>query len=345
MEDGDGGEGGVDGTEDAALGLGFLGFRRLTPAEPACGTDFVPGDRVELSADGFAPNSTVKLQVVGVSVLETSLPSVDLPSVVADAEGRIKTVWTIPDPAGQPDSSVPRLYSAAAGGTDPAGSDFLANMFLPLIAYPGSKPCVLDDAAVTSLGRPVRIAVLSNDTAPQGGTMDPASILVEEPVTGGEFVLNPADGSLTFTPDPGFYGTTVAHYRVSDGWGLVFRAEIVVTVNAGCTVTGAAGAVEIAGTDGDDVICVPDPSDRAAFHIIDAKGGNDVILAGNGVEWIYGGPGEDEIHAREGKDTIEAGPGIDTIYSGAGYDTIYSTDTADTIIDDPDDYELIIVQD
>lgn len=175
--------------------------------------------------------------------------------------------------------------------------------------------------------------------------MDTASVLVEEPVTGGEFVLNPADGSLTFTPDPGFYGTTTAHYRVSDGWGLVFRAEIVVTVNAGCTVTGAAGATDIAGTDGDDVICVPDPSDRTAFHIIDAKGGNDVILAGNGVEWIYGGPGEDEIHAREGKDIINAGPGIDTVYSGAGYDTIYSTNTADTIIDDPDDYELIIVQD
>ena len=36
------------------------------------------------------------------------------------------------------------------------------------------------------------------------------------------------------------------------------------------------------GTEGDDVICVPDRDDWRAFHVIDAKCGDDVILGGAG---------------------------------------------------------------
>ena len=88
----------------------------------------------------------------------------------------------------------------------------------------------MDDSAVTGLDRPVRIDVLSNDIAPQGGTLNPASIQVT-PTFGGEFELND-DGSLTFTPDPGFTGTATTDYRVTDNWDMGVRAEITITVNA-----------------------------------------------------------------------------------------------------------------
>ena len=57
---------------------------------------------------------------------------------------------------------------------------------------------------------------------------------------------------------------------------------------------------------GDDVICVPDPSDHLAFHVIDA------------------------------------GPGADTVYGGDGFNTIRSDDLSDTVTDSASGHEIII---
>ena len=327
--------------EDASVGLNILEHRRMAPSGPDCNASlFTSGDRLELSADGFAPNSVVKLAVAGATMSPTALSPIVLPSVTADANGSIKTVWTIPNISSQ-ESSVPRMYSVVAGGTDAAGGTMAAVMLIPIVTYPSAKPCARDDSATTSLGRSVRIPILTNDMAPQGGTLHPVSVQVE-PVYGGDFSLNIRDGSLTFVPIPGFAGTVVTDYTVYDNWGVSLRAKITVTVNAGCTITGTAGTIDIAGTEGNDIICVPDPDNYNSFHIIDAKGGNDVILGGDGVEWIYGGAGKDVVHGRYGNDLIDAGAGVDTIYSGGGFDTIYSTDLNDVIFDDDDGYELIL---
>lgn len=333
-----------DGAEESdSIELNFLEHRRMAPSGSDCNASlFVSSDRLELSADGFAPNSVVKLAASGATMSPTVLSPIVLPSVTANAEGSIKTVWTIPDISGTQESSVPRMYSVVAGGTDAVGDAVVAVMVIPIVAYPGAKPCARDDSATTSLGRSIRIPILTNDAAPQGGTLNPASVQID-PVYGGEFFLDIRDGSLTFTPIPGFAGTVVTDYLVFDNWGVSVQAEITVTVNAGCTITGTAGTVGIIGTDGNDVICVPDPDDYSAFHIIDAKGGDDLILGGDGVEWVYGGAGQDIVHGRYGKDWIDAGAGVDMIYSGGDFDTIYSTDLNDVIFDDDDGYELILV--
>ena len=329
--------------EDSSIELSLLEHRRMTLAASDCNASlFVSGDRLELSADGFAPKSVVKLAVAGATMTPTVLSPMVLPSVTADTEGSIKTVWSIPDISGSEEDSVPRMYSVVAGGTDTAGNPAAAVMLIPLVAYPNLKPCAHDDSAVTNMGRSVRIPILVNDVAPQGGTINQLSVQVD-PVYGGEFSLNIRDGSLTFTPIPGFAGALVTDYVVYDDWGVSLQAEIAITVNAGCTITGTAGTVNIEGTDGNDVICVPNPDDYHAFHIIDAKAGDDIILGGDGVEWIDGGAGRDIVHSHYGKDLINAGTGEDTIYSGGGFDTIYSTDQNDTIFDDPDGYELIII--
>jgi Ca2+-binding RTX toxin-like protein len=60
------------------------------------------------------------------------------------------------------------------------------------------------------------------------------------------------------------------------------------------------------------VICVPDPEDHRAFHVIDARAGNDTIVGGAGVEWVYGGAGADTVYGRGGNDRVVAGAGDDT---------------------------------
>ena len=240
---------------------------------------------------------------------------------------------------------VPRIYFVKATGTDASGGVLVARLLNVLPAYPGSTPCAVDDVASTALGQAVRIAVLANDVAPPGGSLDPTSLRFEN-VYSAEVVVDPVDGAVVYTPDPGFVGVDAFEYWVYDNWGVGERATVSVTVDAGCTITGAAGVVEIVGTAGDDVICVPDPSDRGAFHVIDARGGDDVILGSDGVDWIDGGPGSDTVYGRAGNDRLSGGPGVDVIYGGEGFDTIHSTDLVDVIHDDAesrfDGYEVVL---
>ena len=337
-------------TPDASAGsaTGFLWARRVAPAASACAVPFAPGDRVELIAAGFGPDSPVTFSVVGASVPAAGATSVvelspppTIPAATADAAGRLEVIWTIPDAPEALVDPAPRAYVVEASGTDSSDAVFASRMVAPLVVYPGVAPCAVDDTARTSLGRPVRVAVLSNDIAPAGGSLDAASVSVDA-VGGGAFAVDASDGSLTFTPDPGFAGTVTTRYWVYDGWDIGVSAAVTVTVDAGCTITGTAGSTVIEGTDGDDVICVADPDDWDAFHVIDAKAGDDVIIGGDGVDWIYGGAGEDVVYGRDGADRIDGGAGVDTIHGGRDFDTIHSVDLADTIRDDADGYELLL---
>lgn len=318
---------------------GYLIQRRVN-AVSDCGAPFAsPGERVRLTADEFAPDSAVSFTARAASLGTVSLSVPSLSDATADADGSIDVSWTVPAAPDAATDPAPRAYAADASGDGTAGGTHRARMVVPIVAYPGTAPCAVDDSVSTALGNAVLISVLANDVAPTGGSLDASSVEVRGGV-GGTFAVNETTGAVTFTPVAGFWGTSETSYVVFDNWGIGVEADLSVTVDAGCTVTGTAGVTLIEGTDGDDVICVPDRDDRRAFHVIDAKGGDDLILGGAGVEWIYGGDGADVIHANGGDDRIVAGAGVDTVYGGAGLDIVYSVDTADMIVDD--DYELIL---
>ncbi len=168
--------------EAAAVQNTVLWARRVGPGGARCGGFLAPADRVALSVEGFAADSAVSFSVVAATVSGAVLPAV--------LEGE--------------DSSTPRVYLVKATGTDTAGAALVEFIPGPMLAYPAVAPCAADDVATTAVGRPVRVAVLANDTAP-GGSLTLASVTVGA-VNGGAFSVNPADGSLTFTPDPGFVG-------------------------------------------------------------------------------------------------------------------------------------------
>ena len=332
-----------DGAENEAAETGILLVRQQA-LPPTCRL-YVPGERLTLSAEGFAANSTVTLTAAGVTAAGVALPVAQIPAVVSDGGGRIEAEWAVPAAPAAETDAVPRLYGVQASGAAASGGTLTAVTAQSIVAYPAAAPCAVNDTATSILGQAVTVTVLANDTAPPGGSLNPASVYIETAYNG-TITVSKANGSLTYAPDPGFTGSETIRYWVHDNWGIGVSAELTVTVNAGCTITGAASAVDIEGTDGDDVICIPD-SDDSKFHVIDAKGGNDIILGGDGTDWIKGGAGNDIIYGRRGDDRISGGPGTDTIYSGQGFDTILSTDLVDVVIDEHGDdwfhgYELIV---
>ena len=334
-----------DGDDQASQDMaeptaGYL-FAQRVAAVSGCGSPFAsPGEQVKLTAHGFAPGASVSFTARAMSFGETELTAPTLAAVTADADGAVDVSWTVPGAPAVAVDPAPRAYLVEASGLGPGGGTHTAYMIEPLVAYPGAAVCAVDDTAATTLGQAVSVAVLSNDVAPAGGTLDASSVEIRGD-SGGSVTVDAATGAVTFTPDAGFHGTAVLSYVVYDNWRVGVQADITVTVASGCTIVGTAGVVLIEGTSGDDVICVPDPDDRPAFHVIDAKAGNDTIIGGAGVEWVYGGDGADTVYGRGGDDRIIAGAGADTVYGGSGTDHLYSADLADTVIDD-DGYEMVV---
>ncbi len=101
------------------------------------------------------------------------------------------------------------------------------------------RPTAVDDSASTDEDVPVTISPLANDSDPDG---DDLTITAADAVNG-SVTVNP-DGTVTYTPNPGFNGTDTITYEISDGEGGTSIAEITVTVadvNDTPTVSGSIG--------------------------------------------------------------------------------------------------------
>ncbi|MEM6488074.1 MAG: Ig-like domain-containing protein, partial [Pseudomonadota bacterium] len=89
-----------------------------------------------------------------------------------------------------------------------------------------TPPEAVDDGATTALGTPVEIAVLANDSDPDGQTLGIASF---SQGANGTVAL---DGdALVFTPNDGFSGVDSFIYTVTDGAGGEATAEVTVAVS------------------------------------------------------------------------------------------------------------------
>jgi Big-like domain-containing protein len=98
--------------------------------------------------------------------------------------------------------------------------------FVDMIEDCPSPPLAQDDHAVTQRDTAVTIAVLANDSDPDG---DPLTVTaVADPAHGG--AVSNTDGTVTYTPDPGFVGSDSFEYTISDGAGGTDSATVFVTV-------------------------------------------------------------------------------------------------------------------
>ncbi len=87
-------------------------------------------------------------------------------------------------------------------------------------------PAPADDTAATNEDQPTLIAVLANDTDPDG---DPLSVAALVAPSNGTATPNP-DGSILYTPVPNYHGPDSFSYTVSDGRGSSGTAVVTITV-------------------------------------------------------------------------------------------------------------------
>lgn len=161
----------------------------------------------------------------------------------SDPDGDPLTVVNISQPGngeamitgGGPDNAV--TYSPDSGfvGTDAftytisdgRGGSASASVSVT-VESTNNDPNAVNDFAVTDEDTPVTIAVLANDSDPDG---DPLEVSGLSQPAHGSAVINP-DGTVTYTPDPGFFGIDAFTYTISDGRGGSSSATVSVDVRA-----------------------------------------------------------------------------------------------------------------
>jgi uncharacterized repeat protein (TIGR01451 family) len=116
-----------------------------------------------------------------------------------------------------------------------------ATATITVIVNPTAAPNAANDSATTPFNTPVSLAPAGNDTASAGAVLDPTTILLDPAGTPkgvgqtattaeGQWLVN-ADGTVTFTPNAGFTGTTAAlPYQISDSLGHTAQATLTVVV-------------------------------------------------------------------------------------------------------------------
>lgn len=99
-----------------------------------------------------------------------------------------------------------------------------SNAIAPVVG--ATAPNVGADTAMTTQSKPVKINVLDNDSAANGGTL--TIISVSKP----QFGTATTDGkSVTYTPNANFTGTDTFSYVISDGKGGISTGSVAITVN------------------------------------------------------------------------------------------------------------------
>jgi hypothetical protein len=91
-------------------------------------------------------------------------------------------------------------------------------------------PVAVADTATTVQGAPVTIAILANDTDPNGNPLNLTAVSAVTPVTAGTVTNNGSD--VTFNPNPLFFGVATFNYTISDGQGGSATAGVTVRVTA-----------------------------------------------------------------------------------------------------------------
>ena len=244
-----GGEGTV--TFDASCGAStydpgvFAGTTSFTYwADNASGTSNVATVTVEVSATPrpFSVDDTASTRVntsvdIDVTANDTDADDNIDPTtitIVSDVSNGVTAVngglvTYTPDAAFTGSDSFTYTVDDADGGTSEEAT-------VTITVAANVAPVAQGDTATTNADTPVQINVLANDSDPDGGMLDPTSVVATQP-SNGSTAVNP-NGRVTYTPDAGFAGLDSFTYTVDDNDGGVSNSA---TVNVTVLSGGASG--------------------------------------------------------------------------------------------------------
>ncbi|MFJ4076160.1 Ig-like domain-containing protein [Curtobacterium sp. NPDC089991] len=120
------------------------------------------------------------------------------------------------------------------------------------------KPVANGDTVATKSGETLTIApetLTGNDKGTKLTVTDAAAVPDDDGTTHGDVAIDPATGTITYTPKPGFSGTDTVTYTVRDDSGQTTTGTITVVVGPMATpdtATATAGTTLTVGGDGDD---------------------------------------------------------------------------------------------
>ncbi len=108
------------------------------------------------------------------------------------------------------------------------GTTAVGNFAICLVEE-NSQPTAVNDIVSTAYNTPTTIAVLSNDSD-MGGSLVLSTLTISSPSSNGIAVIN-GNGTITFTPNPGFSGTSTFQYQICDNGTPALCATATVTIN------------------------------------------------------------------------------------------------------------------
>ena len=188
----------------------------------------------------IADQSGVVNQAFSFQVAANAFTDVDNPSLTYSAQlvgGGALPGWLSFTPATRTFSGTPpgtgslNIQVTASDGTLSATDAFVLN-----VTASNAPPVAGNDTATTNEDAAVAVAVLANDSDPEGQPLTVTHINGTAVAVGGSVDIGPAgvtrnaNGTLTVTPDANYNGPVNFTYRVSDGVASA-DANVAVTVN------------------------------------------------------------------------------------------------------------------
>jgi hypothetical protein len=264
-----------------------------------CSSRLVPGEHVVITGQGYAPGSTVQLDV---RVAPTD-PSTRSLTIIADAAGNVSTSIIVPTDliplAGRPDH-------VAVLGVELRGTD--ASTAGLRIAGASATTQSTDSACAALLAAAGDISS-DGQAAPstQSGPAVPTVAILPSLLQAAECEADPAGMNVIIgTGDADNITGTVGRDLIIAGDG----SDTIAAGNGDDIVCGGGGADTITSGNGND-------------HILGGSG-NDTLNGENGTDTVSGDTGNDTLLGANGTDALDGGDGTDSADGGNGPDRCVS---------------------